>query len=116
MRSGRPSFPLSSYAARFVTTVVSGTAFLMLCRYHNRQNITEALAPGPMTAFRTRRRSYLFAKSLWELHRLEIEVERREAAEAVERRSQVLSEIVEHLARSGSGTERPRATAASRSA
>ena len=80
--------------------VVSGTAFLMLSRrYHNRQNITEALAAGADDCLPHEAEvEYLLAKSLWELHRLEIEVERREAAEAVERRSQVLSEIVEHLA------------------
>ena len=80
--------------------VVSGTAFLMLSRrFHNRQNITEALAAGADDCLpHDAGVEYLFAKSLWELHRLETEAERREAAEAVERRSQVLLETVEHFA------------------
>ncbi|MBX3295071.1 MAG: response regulator [Acidobacteria bacterium] len=103
---GLPEFSAIEFCREIRNDILtSSSAFIMLSRrYHNRQNITEALAAGADDCLPHEAEvEFLFAKSLWQLHRLVSEAENREANEAFVRRSQVLSEIVEHLAEQTAG-------------
>lgn len=86
-------------------SVTSAIPVIILSRrYHNRQNITEALAAGANDCLpHDAEIEYLFAKSLWQLHRVEVEAESREAISSWENRSRVLTEIVEHLVEQTAG-------------